>query len=141
LEKAKPSIRAKWRSFLSARGSALKKNLTPPTLSEMQLHVLRLGLLQDGNVWIGVFPQCEELLVCSTAFAVSPSSGNSLLLDLVGFRPEIDTSYTGRRQRSIAGTANGYSQLVKCCPYRDLTGTHFVPPSQMRRERLSGLGI
>src|SRR5690242_13294126 len=29
----------------------------------LQLRVLRLGLLQDGNVWVGVFPKCEEVLV------------------------------------------------------------------------------
>jgi hypothetical protein len=29
----------------------------------LQLRVLRLGLLQDGNVGVGVFPEGEEVLV------------------------------------------------------------------------------
>jgi hypothetical protein len=29
----------------------------------MQLGVLSLGFLQDGDVSVGVFPECEEILV------------------------------------------------------------------------------
>jgi hypothetical protein len=29
----------------------------------MQLCVFRLGLLQDGDVGVGVFPECEEILI------------------------------------------------------------------------------
>src|SRR5215831_9808189 len=29
----------------------------------MQLCVLRLGLLEDGDVGVGVLPQCEEMLI------------------------------------------------------------------------------
>src|SRR5216683_1210468 len=35
------------------------KRVTHP----LQLCVLRLGLLKEGNVWIGVFPEREEILV------------------------------------------------------------------------------
>ena len=30
----------------------------------LQFRVLRLGLLQDGDVAVGVFPQREEILMC-----------------------------------------------------------------------------
>src|SRR5712692_3904909 len=33
----------------------------------LQLCVLRLGLLQDGNVGIGVFPEGEKILICGAA--------------------------------------------------------------------------
>jgi hypothetical protein len=29
----------------------------------LQLRVLRFGLLQDGDVWVGVFPEREEMFV------------------------------------------------------------------------------
>ena len=34
----------------------------------LQLRVLRLGLLQDGDVGVGVFPEGEEILVGGTRF-------------------------------------------------------------------------
>jgi hypothetical protein len=34
----------------------------------MQLGVLSLGFLQDGNVRVGVFPQREEILIRSACF-------------------------------------------------------------------------
>jgi hypothetical protein len=33
-----------------------------------QLLVLRLGLLQDGDVGVGVFPECEEVLIGDSGF-------------------------------------------------------------------------
>ena len=38
----------------------------------LQLRVLGLGLLQDGDVGVGVFPEGEEILVCSFRFGASP---------------------------------------------------------------------
>src|ERR1039458_8275582 len=38
------------------------------TLQLLQLRVLGLGLLQDGDVGVGVFPEGEEILVCSLRF-------------------------------------------------------------------------
>jgi hypothetical protein len=35
-----------------------------PTKPSPQLRVLGLGLLQDGDVGVGVFPQREEVLIC-----------------------------------------------------------------------------
>jgi hypothetical protein len=35
------------------------------SLALLQLRVLRLGLLQDGNIGVGVFPQGEKILVGS----------------------------------------------------------------------------
>jgi hypothetical protein len=34
----------------------------------LQLRVFRLGLLQNGDVWVGVFPQCQEILIGGTGF-------------------------------------------------------------------------
>jgi hypothetical protein len=36
----------------------------------LQLCVLRLGFLQDGNVGVGVFPEGEEIFVGGTGFGV-----------------------------------------------------------------------
>jgi len=36
---------------------------TQVNLSLLQLRVLRFGLLQDGNVGVGVFPEREEIVV------------------------------------------------------------------------------
>src|SRR5208337_275405 len=32
----------------------------------LQLRILHLGLLQDGNIEVGVFPEREKILVCSS---------------------------------------------------------------------------
>src|ERR1700694_897373 len=37
-------------------------------LSSLQLRVLRLGLLQDRDVGVGVFPEGQEVLVCTLRF-------------------------------------------------------------------------
>ena len=34
----------------------------------LQLRILRLGLLQDGDVGVGVFPEGEEVLVLGAGF-------------------------------------------------------------------------
>jgi len=44
------------------------------TTRSLQLGVLRLGLLQDGNAWVGVFPQREEILVRDAARLLVVSS-------------------------------------------------------------------
>src|SRR5712691_7432948 len=41
----------------------------------LQLCVLRLGLLQDGNVGIGVFPESEEVLVSGAALCSVAGEG------------------------------------------------------------------
>src|SRR5260370_36678232 len=43
-----------------------------------QLGVFRLGLLEDRDVLVGVFPESEEILVGSLALAVSPEKANAL---------------------------------------------------------------
>jgi len=40
-----------------------KKKKSLPKRSSLQLRVLRLGLLQDGDVGVGVLPEGEEVLV------------------------------------------------------------------------------
>ncbi len=41
----------------------------------LQLLVLRLGFLQDGDVGVGVFPEGEEVLVSSLAFGCVAGKG------------------------------------------------------------------
>src|SRR6266496_1057707 len=38
----------------------------------LQLRILRLGLLQDGNVRVGIFPEGEEVLIRSAGFRGVP---------------------------------------------------------------------
>ena len=40
----------------------------------LQLCVLQLGFLQDGNVGVGVFPEREEILVGGAGLSLSPAS-------------------------------------------------------------------
>jgi hypothetical protein len=48
---------------------APNKTSTPAAcVRSLQLRILRLGLLQDGDVGIGVFPERKEVLVCRLAF-------------------------------------------------------------------------
>ena len=49
----------------------------------LQLRILRLGLLQDGDVGVGVFPEGEEVLVSrersdAGGIGVSPSNAGIL---------------------------------------------------------------
>jgi hypothetical protein len=49
-------------TFYSALWERLRR-ATPPQLGSsgsLQLRVLRLGCLQDGDVGVGVFPDCEK---------------------------------------------------------------------------------
>jgi hypothetical protein len=34
----------------------------------LQFRVLRLGLPQDGDVRVGVFPECQKILICGAGF-------------------------------------------------------------------------
>jgi len=38
-------------------------------IPSLQFRVFRLSLLQDGDVWIGVLPESEEVLVGRAGFA------------------------------------------------------------------------
>jgi hypothetical protein len=40
--------------------------------TSLQLGVLRLGFLQDGDVGVGVFPEGEEILVCNSELGDIP---------------------------------------------------------------------
>ena len=53
-----------WSRFGPASMSALKVWSSPL----LQLRVLRLGLLQDGDVGVGVFPKGKEVVVCLASF-------------------------------------------------------------------------
>ena len=44
----------------SRRTGVLSRSHSPKLL---QLRVLRLSLLQDGNVRVGVLPECQEILI------------------------------------------------------------------------------
>src|ERR1017187_266235 len=76
------NVGGSWRKIpitLIDRGSECKRLVTSiigkqlkgdeglsPTL--LQLRVLRLGFFQDGDVGVGVFPERQEILICSLGF-------------------------------------------------------------------------
>ena len=45
-----------------------KAEISKPVTELLQLRVLRLRLLKDGNVWIGVLPQRQKILVRGACF-------------------------------------------------------------------------
>src|SRR5215472_17782450 len=49
-----------------------------------QLRVLRFGLLQDGDVRVGVFPESEEVLIRSACFGASGFCSGGLRFEGVG---------------------------------------------------------
>ena len=62
---------SKWIS-LSAEflGQSLLKERAPSGLFRLlQLHILRFGFFQDGDVGVGVFPDCEEIFVGGAGFS------------------------------------------------------------------------
>ena len=52
-----PSCANRWRTLADMGGRF------PATVRLLQLCVLRFRLCQDGNISVGVFPECEEVLV------------------------------------------------------------------------------
>src|ERR1700730_3256786 len=63
----------------------------------LQFRVLRLGLLQDGDVGVGVFPEGEEIFVGGER----PDAGGIGIRSLRGSRLQgIGTSHSQMRQRS-----------------------------------------
>src|ERR1022692_444280 len=56
--------------FGESRGSIAKlvRSLVMGRKALLQLRVLCLGLLQDGYVGVGVFPEREEILICRLGF-------------------------------------------------------------------------
>src|SRR6202022_1791480 len=63
----------------------------------LQLRILRLGFLQDGDVGVGVFPEREEVLVGGER----PDAGGIGIRALRGSRLQgIGTSHSQSRQRS-----------------------------------------
>ena len=65
----------------------------PQSASQLlQFRVLRLGLFQDGDVRIGVFPEGEEVLIGRLGFgAVARNSAGSAELES-GQRPQADST-------------------------------------------------
>ncbi len=43
--------------------SALERQRFSPTIGLLQFRILRLGLLQDRDIWIGSLPESEEIFV------------------------------------------------------------------------------
>jgi hypothetical protein len=41
----------------------------------LQFRVFRFGLFQDGNVWVGVFPEREELVILPSGTGCIASEG------------------------------------------------------------------
>jgi hypothetical protein len=63
-----------------------EKYLTTPALSEMQLRVLGFGLLQNGDVGVGVFPESEKVFVggkCTNTGGVGIGSLRSFRLQRI----------------------------------------------------------
>src|SRR6267143_4413514 len=61
------------RSGIGSRLARAKAASEEPTFSKpvtelLQLRVLHLGLLKDGDVWIGSFPQRQKILVGGAGF-------------------------------------------------------------------------
>jgi hypothetical protein len=87
--------------------------LEPQTLRGqlLQFHVLRLGLLQDRNVWVGVLPKREEILIGRLGFG-------GVALHGVGSG---DLETRQRRCWLIQGNARMIDQLFEfqrsCCPW------------------------
>src|SRR5882762_4853625 len=62
-----------------------------------QFRVFRLGLFKDGNVGVGVFPECEEVLVGGER----TNTGGISIRALRGSRLQgVGTSHSQMRQRS-----------------------------------------
>jgi len=59
-------------SHTSHQTRDLRLRASPVGQVLLQIRVLGFGLLQDGDVGIGVFPGIEEILIAARAFAVSP---------------------------------------------------------------------
>src|SRR5579864_4497944 len=75
--KAEPSTRAKWRSSTSARRSVLRKNLTPPTLSETRCYIslttCSFSELLDAEEGKGVRQsRFLKTTIATTVTAISP---------------------------------------------------------------------
>ena len=56
-------FRACWRDRFAIRARSMTRVVRDRTGMLVQLRVLRLGLLQDGDVGVGVFPEREEIFV------------------------------------------------------------------------------
>src|SRR5580700_9291177 len=88
------------------RAPNIRQTPTPPSkggfsfsnlVGCLQLRVLGFGLLQDGDVWIGVLPEGEEVFVGSKR----PNAGAIGIRPLRGSRLQgVRTSHSQRRQRS-----------------------------------------
>src|SRR5271157_2185792 len=63
----RPTLRLVRLSFL-ASSSALVSLCGTLITALFQLSVFSLRLLQDGNIWVGVFPQREEVLISGAGF-------------------------------------------------------------------------
>jgi hypothetical protein len=68
-----PSFFSRFRPFVPANPAdrgRMRRNTTPRIRSTglLQLRVLRLGLLQDGDVGVGVFPEGKEVLIGGASF-------------------------------------------------------------------------
>jgi len=64
-----PSSRAFQRTAAAERRISLPILAIRPT-GLLEFRVLRLRLLVDGDVWVGIFPECKEVLVRRFRFTV-----------------------------------------------------------------------
>ena len=80
----------------------------------VQLRVLRLGLLQDGDVGVGVFPECEEVLVGNFCFlSVSRQHVSSAELKMREYtsEPSCTQFYLGRSTRRTRSAKRGSERI------------------------------
>ena len=76
----------------------------------LQFCVFRFGLLQDGNVGVGVFPQIEEVLVGRSGF------GRFALHGVRTFRPEASQHPPGRLITSPQWPMNFWNSAAVLLP-------------------------
>src|SRR5580700_5643299 len=102
----------------------------------LHLRELNLGLFQDGDVGVGVFPDCEEIFVgreCPSAGGIGIRALRGLLLQSV--RPRYSQMRQGSRP-AVPDDAAVVENLLKLDSSRTtLPGCYVCFSSNVRREK------
>src|ERR1035437_2293236 len=87
----------RWSASIPCGTRRIATAITKSGRVSLQLGVLRLGLLQNGDVGVGVFPEGEKILVCCQ----STNAGSVGISTLRGSRLQgVGTRHSQTRQRS-----------------------------------------